>query len=53
MLLILTALDAAPFKNVDLKNGKKIGDRVVDHTRTTVESPEMVADTIRRVRVYT
>ena len=43
------ARDAALFKNVDLKKyGKKIGIGVVDHTRTTVESPEMVADTIRR-----
>ena len=43
------ARDAALFKHIDLaKYDKKIGIGVVDHTRTTVESPEMVADTIRR-----
>lgn len=47
------ARDAALFKNLDLKKyGKKIGIGVVDHTRTTVESPEMVADTIRRALEY-
>ena len=47
------ARDAALFKNVDLaKYNKKIGIGVVDHTRTTVESPEMVADTIRRALEY-
>jgi 5-methyltetrahydropteroyltriglutamate--homocysteine methyltransferase len=40
------ARDAALLKNV--KTDKKISIGVVDHTRTTVESPEMVADTIRR-----
>jgi len=43
------ARDASLFKHIDLKKcNKKIGIGVVDHTRTTVESPEMVADTIRR-----
>ncbi len=47
------ARDAKLFKNIDLaKYGKKIGIGVVDHTRTTVESPEMVADTIRRALEY-
>src|SRR6201988_3827966 len=40
------ARDAALLKNV--KTDKKIAIGVVDHTRTTVESPEMVADTIRQ-----
>ncbi|HCU89050.1 MAG TPA: hypothetical protein DGR97_03860 [Gammaproteobacteria bacterium] len=34
------------------KTDKKIGIGVVDHTRTTVESPEMVANTIRRALEY-
>jgi methionine synthase II (cobalamin-independent) len=38
------ARDAALLKNV--KTDKKIAIDVVDRTRTTVESPEMVADTI-------
>ncbi len=47
------ARDAALFKHIDLnKYDKKIGIGVVDHTRTTVESPEMVADTIRRALEY-
>jgi methionine synthase II (cobalamin-independent) len=38
------ARDAALLKNV--KTDQKIAIDVVDRTRTTVESPEMVADTI-------
>jgi 5-methyltetrahydropteroyltriglutamate--homocysteine methyltransferase len=34
------------------KTDKKIGIGVVDHTRTTVESPEMVANTIRHALEY-
>jgi 5-methyltetrahydropteroyltriglutamate--homocysteine methyltransferase len=34
------------------KTDKKIGIGVVDHTRTTVETPEMVASTIRRALEY-
>jgi 5-methyltetrahydropteroyltriglutamate--homocysteine methyltransferase len=47
------ARDAKLFKNIDWnKYDKKIGIGVVDHTRTTVETPEMVADTIRRALEY-
>jgi 5-methyltetrahydropteroyltriglutamate--homocysteine methyltransferase len=44
------ARDAALLKGVE--TDKKIAIGVVDHTRTTVESPEMVADTIREALKY-
>jgi len=44
------ARDMALFKHH--KTDKKIGIGVVDHTRTTVESPEQVAATIRHALEY-
>ncbi len=44
------ARDVALLK--DFKTDKKIGIGVVDHTRTTVESPEQVAATIRHCLEY-
>lgn len=47
------ARDAKLLKHVNWNEcNKKIGVGVVDHTRTTVESPDMVADTIRRALEY-
>jgi len=43
--------DVALLKGVDLGD-KKIGIGVVDHTRTTVESPALIADRIRRALEY-
>ena len=48
-ICILNEQTPVGYQNGDLKKyGMKIGTGVVAHTPITVESPEMVADTIRR-----